>query len=73
MTNAIAQISERGMESQTIVFGGMNLAMALTAAIMKDGMETELLKENLINEAKDAIKEFPLASGDEDEDEDDDI
>ena len=44
MTNAIAQISERGMESQTIVFGGMNLAMALTAAIMKDGMETELLK-----------------------------
>ena len=73
MTNAIAQISERGMESQTIVFGGMNLAMALTAAIMKDGMETELLKENLINEAKNAIKEFPLASGDEDEDEDDDI
>lgn len=71
MTNAIAQISERDLESQTIVLGGMNLAMALTATIMKDGVDIDMLKENLINEAKEAIKEFPLT--DQDEDEDDDI
>lgn len=71
MTNAIAQISERGLENQTIVFGGMNLAMALTATIMKDGIDLDMLKENLISEAKEAIKEFPLA--DQDDDEDDDI
>ncbi|MDO4942989.1 MAG: PTS fructose transporter subunit IIA [Lachnospiraceae bacterium] len=71
MTNAIAQISERGLESQTIVLGGMNLAMALTATIMKDGVDIDTLKENLIHEAKEAIREFPLA--DQNEDEDDDI
>lgn len=70
MTNAIAQISERGLENQTIVLGGMNLAMALTATIMKDGIDLDMLKENLISEAKEAIKEFSLADQD---DEDDDI
>jgi len=71
MTNAITQISERGMEKQTIVFGGMNLAMALTAAIMKDGVDLDALKESIVNEAKEAIKEFPLT--DQDDEEDDDI
>ena len=36
MTNALEQISKKGLEEQTVVFGGMNLAMALTATLMKD-------------------------------------
>lgn len=69
MTNALEQISKKGLESHTIVFGGMNLAMALTATLMKDDVDTELLKDSLISEAKNAIKEFVLDSSDDEEDE----
>ena len=51
------------------IIGGspMNLAMALTATLMKDDVDTELLKDSLISEAKNAIKEFVLDSGADDE------
>ena len=42
MTNALEQISKKGLEEQTVVFGGMNLAMALTATLMKVYVDTEL-------------------------------
>ena len=67
MTNALEQISKKGLEEQTVVFGGMNLAMALTATLMKDDVDTELLKDSLISEAKNAIKEFVLDNGADDE------
>ena len=67
MTNALEQISKKWLEDQTVVFGGMNLAMALTATLMKDDVDTELLKDSLISEAKNAIKEFVLESGADDE------
>ena len=35
MTNAIEQISLKGLEKNTMIFGGMNLAMALTATFMR--------------------------------------
>ena len=70
MTNALEQISKKGLEGQTIVFGGMNLAMALTATIMKDDVDTDVLKDALISEAKNAIKEFVLESSDVDEEDD---
>lgn len=70
MTNALEQISKKGLEGQTIVFGGMNLAMALTATIMKDDVDTDVLKDALISEAKNAIKEFVLESSDGDEEDD---
>lgn len=68
MTNALEQISKKGLEGQTIVFGGMNLAMALTATIMKDEVDKEVLKDALISEAQNAIKEFVLESPDDEED-----
>ena len=63
MTNALEQISKKGLEEQTVVFGGMTL----TATLMKDDVDTELLKDSLISEAKNAIKEFVLDSGADDE------
>ncbi|MCI5504366.1 MAG: PTS fructose transporter subunit IIA [Eubacterium sp.] len=68
MTNALEQISKKGLEGQTIVFGGMNLAMALTATLMKDDVDKDLLKDALISEAQNAIKEFVLESSDDEED-----
>ena len=68
LTNAIEQISNKGLIDHTIIFGGMNLAMALTATLMKDGMDMDMLKENLMSEAREAIKEFVLESQDDDDD-----
>ena len=54
----------------TVIFGGMNLAMALTATLMKDGVDTDMLKDSLINEAKDAVKEFVMTPANDDEEDD---
>ena len=67
LTNAIEQVSNKGLIGQTVIFGGMNLAMALTATLMKD---TDMLKDSLINEAKDAVKEFVMTSANDDEEDD---
>lgn len=72
LTNAIEQISNKGLDKNLMIFGGMNLAMALTATLMKDDVNDEMLKASLVSEAKDAIKEFVLAPQD-DADEEDDI
>ena len=42
--------------------------MALTAVMMKDDMETDMLKENLLSEAKNAIKEFEIEESEEEDD-----
>lgn len=68
LTNAVNELSESGLLKNTIVFGGMNLGMALTAVMMKDDMETGMLKENLLSEAKNAIKEFEIEENEEEDD-----
>lgn len=70
LTNAIEQLSGKGLLQNTTVFGGMNLAMALTALIQKDVLEMDCLKQNMIEEAKDAIKEFVVTSQNEDVEDD---
>ena len=66
LTNAIEQVSNKGLIGQTVIFGGM----ALTATLMKDGVDTDMLKDSLINEAKDAVKEFVMTSANDDEEDD---
>ena len=68
LTNAVNELSEAGLLKNTIVFGGMNLGMALTAVMMKDDMETDMLKENLLSETKNAIKEFEIEESEEEDD-----
>ena len=70
LTNAIEQVSNKGLIGKTMIFGGMNLAMALTATLMKDGVDTDMLKDSLINEAKDAVKEFVMTPANDDEEDD---
>lgn len=70
LTNAIEQVSIKGLIEKTVIFGGVNLAMALTATLMKDGVDTDTLKENLISEAKDAIKEFVMTPVNDDDEDD---
>ncbi|WP_313071940.1 PTS sugar transporter subunit IIA [Lacrimispora sp.] len=68
LTNALDFLSQKGLLSNTIAFGGMNLPMALTAAMMKDGMDQENLRSSLLIEAKNAMMEMELRIK-EDEDE----
>ena len=72
-SNAISKITvddEIILLGQTVIFGRMNLAMALTATLMKDGVDTDMLKDSLINEAKDAVKEFVMTPANDDEEDD---
>ena len=66
LTNAIEQVSNKGLIGQTVIFGGMNLAMALNALLNKD-QEASIIRDVCLREAADAIKEFVLST-DEDED-----
>lgn len=70
LTNAIEQVSIKGLIDRTVIFGGVNLAMALTATLMKDGVDTDVLKESLLSEAKDAIKEFVMTPVNDDDEDD---
>ena len=70
LTNAIEQISNTGLIDKTMIFGGTNLAMALTATLMKDGVDSDTLKESLMSEAKDAIREFVMTPVNDDDEDD---
>ena len=67
LTNALDVLSQKGMLARTTAFGGMNLPMALTAAMMKDALPAEQLKTSLIQESQNAIQEMNLEIKEEDE------
>jgi PTS system N-acetylgalactosamine-specific IIA component len=52
------------------MIGGMNLPLVLTTVLMKDTMELEDIKEDILSEAAEALKVFEVAV---DEGADDDI
>ena len=71
LTTALNVINEKGLTNNTVVLGGMNLPLALTTVLMKDNMDKEMLPQAVLGDAHEALKEFKLAS--EDDDEEDDI
>ncbi|MEY8308406.1 PTS sugar transporter subunit IIA [Erysipelotrichaceae bacterium 51-3] len=70
LTTAANVIAQKGLAANTRAIGGMNLPLALTALLMKDAMDLDSLKESILMEAKDAMKEFVFAAVDEDDEED---
>ena len=68
LTTATNVIAEKNLLGKTVVIGGMNLPLALSAVLMKDNMETKELVEMLIPEAREELKEFHVAES-ESEDE----
>ena len=67
LTNALDSLSQKGLLTRTIAFGGMNLSMALTAVFLKDGMEPDEFRNSLITESKNSIGEMELKEDDFDE------
>lgn len=68
LTTATNVIAGKDMLKQTVIIGGMNLPLALSAVLMKDGMELRELADMLIPEAREELKEFQVTS-EESEDE----
>ena len=71
LTNTLNVITERGLLSSTIAFGGMSLPMAISALMaIDDGLDDAALADSLISEAQASARQVELAL-DDDDDEDD--
>lgn len=68
LTTAANIMAELDLLKQTVMIGGMNLPLVLSAVLMKDTMELRELSEMLIPEAREELKEFQITS-EESEDE----
>lgn len=68
LTTATNIIAEMDLLKQTVIIGGMNLPIALSAVLMKDGMGLRELADMLIPEAREEIKEFQVTSEEPEDD-----
>ena len=68
LTTAANVIAEQGLMGRTVMLGGMNLPLALSAVLMKDTMDTKDLVEMMIPEAREELKTFQIENN-ESEDE----
>ena len=62
-------IAERGLLKNTLMIGGMNLPLVLTTVLMKDTMELDDIKEDILPDAVDALKVFEIAVEESEDDE----
>lgn len=67
LTTAMNVINEKGMSTRCTIIGGMNLPLALTTVLMKDTMDRDVLVEQVLNEARMALKELKVENDDDDE------
>ena len=67
LATAANVIAEMGLLAKTTMIGGMNLPLVLTAVLGKDDCDTEELKEEIIEGAREQVKEFVIAVDDDEE------
>lgn len=68
LTNALDVLAKAGMLERTRAYGGMNLPMALTAALMKDAVDWDTLEASMLMESKNAMARMELNTEEENED-----
>lgn len=69
LTNALNVVSERGLLAHTVVFGGMNLPMAMTALMGLQTADLEGLAASMESEAREGARRLVVApAADDDED-----
>lgn len=61
-------IAKEGLLDRTTMISGMNLPLVLSAAVMKDDMDIDELKAELIPEGQDAITEFTIQATEDEDD-----
>lgn len=64
LTTAANIIAQMDLLERTVMIGGMNLPLVLSATLMKDTMDRKELAEMLIPEAREELKEFQITSED---------
>ena len=68
LTNTLNTLTEAGLLSKTIAFGGLSLPMAISALMaIEDGIDDGVLVENVISEAREGARQVELALDDDDE------
>lgn len=67
LTTAANVLAEENLMAQTVMIGGMNLPLALSAVLMKDTLETAELVEMLIPEARESLRQFCITCEDSEE------
>ena len=68
LTTAANVLAEEGLIGRTTMIGGMNLPLVLSAAVMKDTMDTAELKEMLIPESREMLQEFTVTAEENEDD-----
>ncbi len=68
LTTAANVIAEQELMDRTVMVGGMNLPLVLSAVLMKDTMETEDLIAMLLLEAREELKEFQITNEESEDD-----
>lgn len=67
MTNALKVLDEYGLFKNTIPFSGMNLPMAVTAAMLAGELSNEKIKQAVLEESKRQIKVLEFNEDEENE------
>ena len=57
-TISLDVLDQKNLLDNTMVFSGMNMPMVLTAVLMKDNLEGEVLKETILEEARLGVTYF---------------
>lgn len=70
LTLSMNVLQERGLLSSTVVFGGMNLPMAIAALMKLDVADSADIRVEIANEGRSGVRELEVSGADEDEDED---
>lgn len=68
---SIEVLDSKGLIDNTMIFAGMNMPMVLTAVLMKDNLEGEVLKQTILDEAHLGVLYFDPKLVDTDSDDDD--
>lgn len=67
-TNALNVLDQKGLMPNTLVIAGMNMPAAITAVLMKDNMDLDMLKETLLSEGRTGLTAYEISTDDDDDD-----
>lgn len=71
LTTTLNYLDEKGLLDNSVVLGGMNLTMAITATVMKEISEGDDFVDNILSESHSALQEFKISDAKAEEDEED--
>ena len=62
LTTTANVLAEEGLLDRTTMVGGMNLPLVVSAIVSKDSVDSKVLVDMLVPEAREALREFTVAA-----------